>query len=102
MATKPELNTVPEIIFISLYDNSKYLEKVKTKNKNILFDTDADSEILLGNMQSIGIEPNYIPKIVPSHSHQDHIGRLTEFLKHNTKYCNNFLELGVGKFINIK
>lgn len=41
-------------------------------DENILFDTGAKSEILLHNMNELGINPNDINKIFLSHGHYDH------------------------------
>ncbi len=49
---------------------------VETKNDTVLFDTGAKGEILLSNMQRLGINPKDINKIVISHEHWDHNGGL--------------------------
>ncbi|MCD6568125.1 MAG: MBL fold metallo-hydrolase [Dehalococcoidia bacterium] len=53
------------------------------KDPPILFDTGADSSILLYNMNELGIEPKDIATIVISHAHRDHTGGLTGILKEN-------------------
>jgi len=54
---------------------------VKTADKNILFDTGADSETLLSNMGKMGIDPDEIDFIFISHLHKDHTGGLAVILK---------------------
>ena len=49
----------------------------------ILFDTGANSSILLHNMQELHIDPGDIGIIVISHSHWDHTGGLGDFLELN-------------------
>ncbi len=51
--------------------------------KKILFDTGADSEILLYNMKKLNINPEDIDIVVLSHNHWDHTGGLDGFLKAN-------------------
>jgi 7,8-dihydropterin-6-yl-methyl-4-(beta-D-ribofuranosyl)aminobenzene 5'-phosphate synthase len=45
-------------------------------DKNILFDTGRDGEILLDNMKRMGISKEDIEIIVLSHRHMDHVGGL--------------------------
>jgi len=56
---------------------------IENKNEKILFDTGADSETLLYNMEKLKIEPKEIKIIVISHNHWDHVGGLQGFLKAN-------------------
>ena len=58
---------------------------VKIGERNILFDTGADGETLLGNMNKLKIEPRDINIVVLSHIHQDHTGGLSDFLKQNNQ-----------------
>ncbi|MCK4540248.1 MBL fold metallo-hydrolase [Candidatus Parcubacteria bacterium] len=51
--------------------------------KKILFDTGADSEILLYNMKQLEINPKDIDIVVLSHNHWDHTGGLKGFLEVN-------------------
>lgn len=46
----------------------------------LLFDTGARGDILLYNMQKLGVEPRAIEAIVLSHEHSDHIGGLQALL----------------------
>jgi 7,8-dihydropterin-6-yl-methyl-4-(beta-D-ribofuranosyl)aminobenzene 5'-phosphate synthase len=50
----------------------------------LLFDTGADGETLIHNMQKLGIEPRRIGAIVISHAHGDHSGGLRKLLGMNT------------------
>jgi 7,8-dihydropterin-6-yl-methyl-4-(beta-D-ribofuranosyl)aminobenzene 5'-phosphate synthase len=50
----------------------------------LLFDTGADGETLIHNMQKLGIEPGRIGVIVISHTHGDHSGGLRKLLEMNT------------------
>jgi len=82
-----------ELTLITVYDNNQYDSKLKTgfgfgclakvDNKNILFDTGADSPTLLSNMEKLGIEPKEIDMIFLSHIHDDHVGGLWGLLERN-------------------
>ena len=79
---EPEKGEKPEITLISVYDNYQvnpelktawgFATIIKTPNELILFDTGGSSEILLFNMEKLGINPASIKKIVISHIHGDH------------------------------
>ena len=85
----------PEITLISVYDNYQVNSElktgwgfgtvIKTSKETILFDTGGDSEILLYNMNKLGIDPKSIKEVVISHIHGDHVGGLEGFLKENPK-----------------
>jgi 7,8-dihydropterin-6-yl-methyl-4-(beta-D-ribofuranosyl)aminobenzene 5'-phosphate synthase len=74
-----------------LYDNTIFEEKkgfksdwgfsclIETGNKNILFDTGANPQILHNNMKILNVDPSSIDKIVISHEHWDHNGGLGLF-----------------------
>jgi len=55
----------------------------KRNTPNILFDTGANGSILLDNMKKMEIDPESISIVFISHSHWDHTGGLSEFLKIN-------------------
>ena len=83
-----------EISLISVYDNYQvnpelktawgFATIIKTPKELILFDTGGNSEILLSNMEKLGIEPSSITKVVISHIHSDHLGGLEGFLERNS------------------
>ncbi len=83
----------PEITLISVYDNYQVAPElktawgfatiIKTPRELILFDTGGNPEILLFNMEKLGIEPLSIKKVVISHIHGDHAGGLEGFLEKN-------------------
>lgn len=50
----------------------------------ILFDTGANGEILLINMERLQIDPQDIGEVFISHGHFDHIGGLSALLKENS------------------
>lgn len=76
-------------------DNNAYREGLETAwgfsalivgaEKTILFDTDGDGSMLLGNMEKLGIDPQSIDLVVLSHIHGDHTGGLDGFLEKNSK-----------------
>ncbi|HEY62318.1 MAG TPA: MBL fold metallo-hydrolase [Anaerolineae bacterium] len=51
----------------------------------ILFDTGANGDILLSNMEKLNINPASIDEVFISHAHADHTGGLTKFLEVNQK-----------------
>lgn len=96
--TEPKLESAlevkgEEISIITVYDNYQvdprfstgwgFSALIKIEDKNILFDTGADSETLLSNMEKLGIDAKEIDLIVLSHIHGDHIGGLNGFLAKN-------------------
>ena len=58
---------------------------VEIKERKILFDTGADGDILLSNMEKLKINPQDIEDIFISHLHWDHTGGLSSFLQLNNK-----------------
>jgi 7,8-dihydropterin-6-yl-methyl-4-(beta-D-ribofuranosyl)aminobenzene 5'-phosphate synthase len=51
--------------------------------KTVLFDTGGNGEILLSNMQHLGLDPENVDAVVLSHIHGDHTGGLDTFLARN-------------------
>lgn len=76
-----------------VYDNTTVREDLKSdwgfaavieiEKKRILFDAGADGDILLSNMQKMGIDPMSIDTVFISHNHFDHTGGLASFLSKN-------------------
>jgi 7,8-dihydropterin-6-yl-methyl-4-(beta-D-ribofuranosyl)aminobenzene 5'-phosphate synthase len=56
---------------------------IEGAEKDILFDTGGDGNILLSNMETMGIDPKEIDIVVLSHVHGDHTGGLGSFLAVN-------------------
>jgi 7,8-dihydropterin-6-yl-methyl-4-(beta-D-ribofuranosyl)aminobenzene 5'-phosphate synthase len=56
---------------------------IKGLDKTILFDTGGNGEILLANIQRLGLDVNNVDAIVLSHIHADHTGGLDTVLAHN-------------------
>jgi 7,8-dihydropterin-6-yl-methyl-4-(beta-D-ribofuranosyl)aminobenzene 5'-phosphate synthase len=56
---------------------------VEALGKTILFDTGAKGNILLGNMEKLGIDLGKVDEIFISHSHWDHVGGISDFLIKN-------------------
>ncbi len=77
-----------------VYDNNPYKEGLKTAwgfscfiegtEKNILFDTGGNGELLFDNMKKLKIDPGKIDVVILSHIHGDHVGGLDSFLKENS------------------
>jgi len=57
---------------------------IKGFDKTILFDTGTRGEILLANMDALGINPTEVDIVVLSHAHGDHVGSLSAFLRINS------------------
>ncbi|WP_455277126.1 MBL fold metallo-hydrolase [[Eubacterium] cellulosolvens] len=76
-----------------IYDSNEYDERLEAAigfsclieglEETILFDTGADSSILLSNMHKLEIDPGDIDVIVISNIHHNHIGGLPGFLEVN-------------------
>ena len=56
---------------------------IQTDKKNILLDTGWDGDMLVSNMQILGIDLQEIDSIILSHSHWDHCGGLARLLNLN-------------------
>jgi len=79
-----------DITLTVVYDNYVSTEGVRSDwgfscliegpDEAILFDTGARGDILLSNMEALGIDPASVDMVVLSHIHHDHIGGLDAFL----------------------
>lgn len=82
-----------QLKFSIVYDNYSFKDGFRTDwgfscliqglEKTILFDTGANQEILLANMEKLGISPGLVDIIFLSHEHYDHTGGLKGFLDVN-------------------
>jgi 7,8-dihydropterin-6-yl-methyl-4-(beta-D-ribofuranosyl)aminobenzene 5'-phosphate synthase len=78
-----------------LYDNTLFQNNLKpdwgfsclaeAHGRTILFDTGANGDILLENMEKLKIQPSSVDDVFISHAHFDHIGGLSAFLNRNSK-----------------
>ena len=78
-----------------LYDNTLFQNNLKpdwgfsclaeAHGRTILFDTGANGDILLENMEKLNIQPSSVDDVFISHAHFDHIGGLSAFLNRNSK-----------------
>jgi 7,8-dihydropterin-6-yl-methyl-4-(beta-D-ribofuranosyl)aminobenzene 5'-phosphate synthase len=87
----PTLTPPDDVLRISIvYDNNPFNPNLKTawgfsalveyRDQVVLFDTGGDGQILLENMQTLGIDVGRIQSIVLSHGHEDHTGGLSAIL----------------------
>ncbi|MFP3975633.1 MAG: MBL fold metallo-hydrolase [Dehalococcoidia bacterium] len=86
--------TQAALMLTIVYDNNDYDQRLETRwgfscfikglEKNVLFDTGADSPTLLSNMEKLDIDPADVDVVVLSHIHGDHVGGLDGFLKENS------------------
>lgn len=58
---------------------------IETPDLNLLFDTGANGDILLYNMQELGINPNDVHAVVLSHNHWDNTGGLVSLQSVNPR-----------------
>lgn len=80
----------------TIYDNSVYDQELRSDwgfsalvevqgEPTVLFDTGADGEILMNNMERLGIDPESVDEIFISHEHYDHTGGMGKFMNFNEK-----------------
>ncbi|KAA0006240.1 MAG: MBL fold metallo-hydrolase [Thermoplasmata archaeon] len=76
-----------------VYDNTAYRDDMKAdwgfsayiEDFKLLFDTGARGDILLSNMEKMGLDANDIKEVFISHGHWDHTGGLGELLNLNNE-----------------
>ena len=78
-----------------IYDNTTFRKNlqadwgfsalIQVKGRNILFDTGANGDILLSNMEKLKVNSKEIGDVFISHPHWDHTGGLSSFLQLNNK-----------------
>ncbi|BAZ93654.1 metal-dependent hydrolase [Thiohalobacter sp. COW1] len=56
---------------------------IEGPDKTVLFDTGGNGDILISNMQQLGLDANAVEAVVLSHIHGDHTGGLDGFMAHN-------------------
>ena len=98
-----EVASVDSITITVVYDNETLVNDlvpswgfsclVQGLEKTILFDTGGDGEILLANMEQLGLDPQTVQVIVLSHLHGDHTGGLTDFLRVNPRVTVYLLDV---------
>jgi 7,8-dihydropterin-6-yl-methyl-4-(beta-D-ribofuranosyl)aminobenzene 5'-phosphate synthase len=55
---------------------------IETGEARVLFDTGPRGEVLLHNMEVLGIDPRRLTALALSHGHYDHVGGLSDLLAH--------------------
>ncbi len=90
-----EVTSVDSITITTVYDNEPFVEDltpswgfsclIQGLEKNILFDTGGDGNILLANMEKLGLDPEDVHIVVLSHLHGDHTGGLADILRVNPR-----------------
>ncbi len=101
---------ITDLSIAVVYDNYQYSAGLRTEwgfacvvrgaEKTILFDTGGDGDILLANMEKMGISPAEIDLVVLSHIHGDHVGGLDAFIEKNpnvTVYIPNSFPADFGQ-----
>jgi 7,8-dihydropterin-6-yl-methyl-4-(beta-D-ribofuranosyl)aminobenzene 5'-phosphate synthase len=83
------------VTFTIVYDNNAYDTSLRTawgfaclveiREARVLFDTGGNGEILLGNMERLGIDPQALDAVVLSHAHGDHTDGLGALLETGAK-----------------
>jgi 7,8-dihydropterin-6-yl-methyl-4-(beta-D-ribofuranosyl)aminobenzene 5'-phosphate synthase len=86
-----QADPVIKIIYNNIVDDEDFERAggfscvVEGLEKTILFDTGGNGNILMKNMEKMGIDPGSIDLVMLSHFHWDHTEGLDEFLKKNSK-----------------
>lgn len=92
-----------------VFDNVPYAEGlesgwgfaclIRSPDTTILFDTGADGEILLSNMEKLGLSPGEVDAVVLSHVHRDHTGGLRTLLQRRSHLTVYLPESFPGAFV---
>ena len=92
-----EKTVLSRLLIHIVYNNVPYKSGLETGwgfacqieglNKTVLFDTGGNGDILLSNMQRLGLDPESIEIIVLSHIHSDHTGGLGDLLTGCHRIC---------------
>ena len=95
LVPRSQLPQDAEIVLTCVYDNYQinpdlqtdwgFACVIHTPQGELLFDTGGKANILLSNMNKMGIEPGSISLVFISHVHGDHLGGLPGFLKKNNQ-----------------
>lgn len=85
----------PALRFTVLYDNYVHREGTKADwgfscliegaERTILFDTGTKPEVLIGNVEALGVDLKKVDLVVLSHAHGDHTGGLPAVLERNPR-----------------
>jgi len=89
-----EMKESPQLRITVVFNNVPYQTGLTTAwgfscvinglDKTILFDTGGDGDLLLANMERLGLKPETVGAVVLSHIHGDHTGGLSRFLDLNS------------------
>lgn len=71
---------------------------VEASGRKVLFDTGGNGDVLLANMERLGIDPGTVEAVVLSHDHHDHTGGLSAFLERNPRVTVYIPESFPGAF----
>ena len=87
------MNKDPGVSITIVYDNNAHDPRlttawgfacvIETEAVTILFDTGGDGNIMLANMEKLGLDPKKIDIVFLSHIHSDHVDGLANFLRQN-------------------
>lgn len=90
LAGATDMYNKSSIQMIVVYDNNPYKDNleldwgfscfVEGLEKSILFDTGANGQILISNMEKLGIHPEDIDVAVLSHAHRNHTGGMENLI----------------------